>query len=116
MIESSAAATTERQKEDKEFFLKLLKDILKVEYDDKDIKRFFCIGKIVEKKDRSCLIEFRDGSVKNAVMESLSKLANAEDKYKKLSIAHYVTKLERVELKKLLAEAKDKESNEGQGE
>ena len=27
-----------------------------------------------------------------------------------------MTKLERVELKKLLAEAKDKESNEGQGE
>ena len=48
-------------------------------------------------------------------MESLSKLANAEDKYKKLSIANDMTKLERIELKKLLAEAKDKESNEGQG-
>ena len=45
----------------------------------------------------------------------MSKLANAEDKYKKLSIANDMTKLERIELKKLLAEAKDKESNEGQG-
>ena len=43
MTESSATATTERQKEDKEFFLKLLKDILKVECEDKDIKHFFCI-------------------------------------------------------------------------
>ena len=74
---------------------------------------FSTLGKKVERKDRPCLIEFRDGLVKNAVMDLLSKLANAEDKYRKLSIAHDMSKLERAELKKLLAETKDKESNEG---
>ena len=70
----------------------------------------------LERKNRPCLVEFRDSLIKNAVMESLSNLANADEKYKKLSVAHDMTKLEREDLKKLLAEAKVKESDTGQGE
>ena len=112
----TAAIASDKLKDDKDFCMKLLNEVLKVDCEEKDLKCIFRIWKKMERKDRPCLVEFRDSLIKNAVMESLSNLANADEKYKKLSVAHDMTKLEREDLKKLLAEAKVKESDTGQGE
>ena len=48
-------------------------------------------------------------------MENLAKLRDADEKFKKLSITHDLTKSERTECKKLVEEAKRKQSEE-QGE
>ena len=47
-------------------------------------------------------------------MESLSKLRDADGVFKKLSIAHDITKVERMEIKKLVDEAKEREKKEGE--
>lgn len=49
-------------------------------------------------------------------MESLSKLRAAEEKYKNLSVVHDMTKAERMECKKLVGEAKNKEEADSSGE
>ena len=48
--------------------------------------------------------------------ESLAKLAEAEDKFKVLSVMHDMTKKEREECKQLVAEAKQRQDNDESGE
>ena len=48
------------------------------------------------------------------MMESLSKLHDVDEVFKKLSIAHDMTKVERMEVKKLVDEAKEREKKEGE--
>ena len=76
------------------------------------------LGKFDEKKVskiRPPLIELKGGETNNKIMESLEKLRNAYPKYKKLSIAHDMTKPDRVELKKLVAGALEKEKTQFMG-
>ena len=74
----------------------------------------FRLGKR-EQTDRPLLIQFREKSLKNRVMESLYKLKMAEDKFKCLSITHYLTQAEQAECKVLVEHVKKKQQEE-QGE
>lgn len=47
-------------------------------------------------------------------MESLAKLRGADDKFKKLSITHDLTKKEREECRTLVEEAKKKQEESGE--
>ena len=114
MPESKAKDVVNKQKDDKEIFLKLMNDVLEVNCNENDIIRTFRFGKKEEGKDKPLLIEFKSMSLKNQMMESLYKLAKANDVFKNLSISHDMTKAERNEQKKLVNEAKDKEKNEGE--
>ena len=108
----------ERKGLDKRFCLDLFKDCLDVDVKDEDIKSLFRIGKAEQNdalKPRPLLIQFREKSLKNQVMESLSKLKNSDDRFKNLSISHDMTKNERHKCKTLVEEAKQKQSEE-QGE
>jgi hypothetical protein len=116
MVESKAIASVDKQKDDKIFLFKLLHDILHIECEETDLKRVFRIGKKEDGKDRPLLIEFKSSLLKNRMMESLVKLADAEIVYKNLSVTHDMTKTERAEVKKLLEEAKEKQIIHGQGE
>ena len=49
-------------------------------------------------------------------MESLSKLRNAEDRYRKISVSHDMTENEREQCKMLVKEAKEKQCNDQSGE
>ena len=53
---------------------------------------------------------------KNLIMESLYKLKHAETKFKKIIIAHDMTKTERAQSKRLVAEAKLQADNDFSGE
>jgi hypothetical protein len=61
------------------------------------------------------LIQFREKAIKNQVMESLSKLRQAENKFKNISVTHDLTQQERSECRQLVEEAKKKQQEE-QGE
>jgi len=101
----------ERVKTDKAFCLKLFSEVLELEVQDADLKSVFRLGK-KENQDRPLLIQFREKTLKNSVMECLYKLKDAEDSFKKISVSHDLTKLERAECKTLVEEAKKKQAEE----
>ena len=115
--EESKEETSEgRNKDDSEFCFRLVSDILGVDCERSDLKRVIRLGKKQESVNRPVLLEFRSGTIKNSVMESLSKLRNASEEYKKLSVVHDMTKTERLECKELVQEAKKKEASDTSGE
>ena len=58
------------------------------------------------------MVKFREKTLKNRVMENLSKLKNADQRFKNISITHDLTLNERADLKLLLEEAKKKQIEE----
>ena len=101
----------ELQTQDKKFCLDLFHDILETDCAENDIVKCFRLGK-KGTINRPLLIQFREKAQKNCVMESLSKLKNASDKFRNISITHDMTKQEREVCKKLVEEAKDRQSKE----
>ena len=114
----------EERTEDKEewrkreigFCMELFNSALEVTMRAEDIIKVIRLGKRTAGTKRPMLVQFKSKVVKNKVMESLWKLRKSDEKYRKLSICHDMTKKEREECKKMVALAKQKESDEGQGE
>ena len=104
----------ERVKTDKTFCMNLLKNALRLDAQENDIKAVFRLGKR-DTGDRPMMLQFRDKMTKNSMMESLYKLRDADDCFKNISVTHDLTQMERAECKKLVEEAKKKQQEE-QGE
>ena len=83
-----------------------MNDVFEINCDENDLKKIFKIGKKEDGKVKQLLIEFKNMTLKNLMMESLYKLAEASDVFKNLVISYDRTKLERTELKNLVNEAK----------
>ena len=113
--ESDAGSVEERHKEDKEFCYHLFREILEIDCNEGEMKKIIRLG-VKQDKERPILIEFAHRDLKNMVMESLRKLRTADDKFKRLSIVHDMTKIERDEIKLMVAEAKEEQEQEGSGE
>lgn len=103
----------ENNQKDREFCFQLFTK-LNVNISEGDIRSIFRIGKKDSGKGRPILIQFKEKSTKNIIMESLSKLKDTEEKFKNVSITHDMTKTEREECKTLVAEAKKKQSESGE--
>jgi flagellin-like hook-associated protein FlgL len=104
----------ETMKTDKAYCTQLFNEVLGVECQDSDVKHMFRLGKPGQ-TPRPLLVQFRDKSVKNRIMESLFKLREAENKFKNISVTHDLTRTEREECKTMVEEAKKKQTEE-QGE
>ena len=115
LAESGSDKDDQKRLDDKKEIVTVVKDILKVNLENSDIKKIYRIGKISD-KERPLLVEFKDAQTKNIVMESLSKLRNAEDRYRKISVSHDMTENEREQSKMLVKEAKEKQCNDQSGE
>ena len=108
----------EQKREDKATIMELFNEVLAVGVSAEDVKASFRLGKREvstpenNARSRPLLIQFRDKVAKNRVMENLGKLKHASSRFNPLSISHDMTKLERVECKKLMEEAKAKQSQE----
>ena len=113
-VPEGAESRDDRNKSDKAFILELISEALEIECHEGDIKKFFRIGKKGEVA-RPLLIELKARVYKNRIMESLSKLREADEKFKNISVSHDMTKSERMECKTLVEEAKKKQ-NEEKGE
>ena len=122
---SEVADREQRIKNDKEFCLEMFRDVLQVDVTQNDFKAIFRLGKLpkesggaasndgsTEKLPRPLMVQFREKSVKNQVMESLYHLRDAEDKFKRVNVSHDLSKDDRNAIKQLVAEAKSKQDEE----
>ena len=113
-----------QQKEDESFVVELMSFLLDDDFELREIKKLTRLGRrnflTADKPEsiplRPVLIEFCNGTTKNAVMQSLSRLKRAEDKFRKIIISHDMTKLERHECKQLVLQAKEMELQDQSGE
>jgi len=109
----------ERWKEDREFCLELFNKVLRVPIREDDMKRFARLGRadsVQPGKARPVLIQFKDRILKNMVLESVSKLRDADEKYNRIILTHDMNTEDREEYKRLVAEAKEKQQDEISGE
>jgi len=102
-------------KHDTDFCLDMCRDVFGLDMQSDDVTRVYRLGKRGE-SPRPMLVRLSSRPLKNRIMESTFKLKNAEDKYKGVIIAHDMTKQQREECKKLVQEAKDRESQDPSGE
>lgn len=114
--ESSETKKEDRYKEDADFCNELIHKTLLVDCTDNDVKKFIRLGEKQEGRIRPLLIEFSNRLIKNLIMESLSKLKSADDKFKNIVVAHDLTQNEREACRELVAEAKRREQNDNSGE
>ena len=113
-VKEKAGTKEECRKHDNDFCMSLIKDQLSIDMGEDDIKMVFRIGKREQDatNTRPLLLQFRERSIKNRMMESLSKLKNCSDDFKHVSITHDLTPAERVECKTLVEQAKRKQEEE----
>jgi len=110
--ESTAPGPDARKREDIEFSQMLIHNILEIECPDEEIESAIRLGKREENRCRPLLVCFKSLVAKNMVMESLGRLAEADEKFKTLSITHDMTQKERMECKLLVEEAKQRQIQE----
>jgi hypothetical protein len=99
-------------KNDKSFCMELCSDVLGIDTEAIDFKSIFKLGRFESGKVRPILVQVREKTLKNQIMESLHKLRVADDKFKNISITHDLTQKERNECKTLIEEAKKKQADE----
>ncbi len=61
-------------------------------------------------------VESRSHIIKNQILESLSLLKNADDRFKNISIAHDMTKSDRAQCKEMVRQASEKKAADQSGE
>ena len=116
MEESKAKTEEDKYRDDKKSIQSLINDVLKVPSEDKEIKKVIRLGKIKEGGERPLLVEFREGTLKNQVIENLSNLRYAEEKHKRISVTHDMTIGEREQCKELVKQCKTKQLQDQSGE
>lgn len=114
--EISSENMEERIDMDRNFCGELMNSVLKIGYENEDIKKIIRLGKRGENNSkRPMLVEFRNLHVKNLVMESAYKVGKAKDKFKGIVISQDMTKREREQCKQMVEEAKIKQVNDDSG-
>jgi len=111
--ESDEMRAEERNKADVAFCLRLFNNCIHTGITEDDPINVFRLGHNQDPDTlRPVMIQFASYTSKNLTMESLYRLKNTEKKFKGVVIAHDVTRTERDECKRLVAEAKDNTSGE----
>ena len=82
VAESKATDYVDKQKDDKVFCIRLLNEVLDMNCDEGDLKKIFRLGKREDGKERPLLLELKSPLLKNQMMESLSKLRDADEVFK----------------------------------
>ena len=106
--EPKTSSQEERWREDREFCLTLFNKILGVPTKEEDIKKFVRLGKMNSapgEKYKTCFNS-------NMIMESLGKLKQADEIFKKVPFTHDMAAEDREEYKRLVTEEKDKENDD----
>jgi len=101
-------------KHDTDVFLEICESALGLDITTEDLKKVYRIGQRGT-EPRPLLIQLSSGMLKNHIMETTFKLRTKE-KFECIGVSHDMTKTEREQCRKLVAEAKQKESRENTGE
>ena len=114
--ESSEPSPGIRKVEDERFFEKLCVEALKI-HQKLETKNLIRLGKKSEDqgKSRPLKIIMQSKEDKNLVMSNLTKLKDADDMFKRISVTHDMTLEERDLVKKKVQEAKEKEKQHSEG-
>jgi hypothetical protein len=113
--ESDSPSYEIRNKHDKEIVIRLLRELIADDFEESEIQKVFRMGRMGESpKSRPILIQFVSKMTKNYLMESLYRLKKSS--FKDLVISHDMTLLERDQCKKMVQEAKNKETADLSGE
>jgi len=113
--ENEEPRAEERNKADVAFCLQLFNNCLNTGVTEEDFVNVFRLGKRGD-STRPLMIQLAGYSHKNLIMESLYRLRHAETKFKKIIVAHDMTRTERAECKRLVAEAKEQADTDSSGE
>lgn len=108
----------EQREEDLKFISEMVSQVVGEDIDKNEIGKLFRLGHREyngSDASRPLLVEFIQGSTKNFVMQNINKLRSL-DNYKNIVISHDMAKHEREECRKLVQEAKQRESNDTSGE
>lgn len=110
--ESKSDSAPVRNNDDMQFCGQVMEKVLKVGYEEGDIVKVVRLGRFEGTKKRPLLIQFSNAHVKNVVMENVTKLGSAKDKFAGVTISHDMTIKEREQCRELVEEAKNKEKGE----
>jgi len=85
---------------------------------DEDLAHVFHLGRRGTSDDapRPLMVQLASYSHKNLIMESLFRLKHADSQFKTVIVAHDMTRAEREESKRLVAEAKTLQAQDTSGE
>lgn len=100
----------EREQADLNSFLEVCNNICVKAVSPGDLKSVTRLGKKLTDKPRPLLVEFADHDLKREVMKNLPKLAECEEKLKRVRVKHDMSKGEREEAKRLYEQAKEQEA------
>ena len=109
--ESANSNKDESYKEDKASILHIVSRLTDGEVREKDIKKFYRLG-VKNENVRPIKIEFWSKTVKNLIMENLSKLKDMNETQRSIGVSHDMTNEQREKCKLLVEEAKKKQSND----
>ena len=84
----------------------------KVDMKEENVNRIVRLGRKEEGKTRPILVEMKDSDYKVELFRNISELRNADDEIRKLSVANDLAPEERMEMKRLIEEAKNSEQND----
>ncbi len=104
----------ERMNKDIEYFLKVSKEVCKVEIKKGEIEKAFRLGKYDNTKVRPVLIKLKEPEKKKKLFLNLKYLREHKGRYEEVKIAHDLTKTQRTEHKEMIDEAKEKDKEPGQ--
>ena len=113
--ENASASADDRANYDRQWAKDLTREVLKVYCQEEDIKRVIRLG-ARGSTDRPMLVEYRSHIIKNQVMESLSMLKGADERYCNISIQHDMTKREREQCKETVKLALEQKAADQSGE
>jgi len=112
VAESDSDSAAERNADDTSFCGELMEKVWKVGYEVGDIVKVIRLGKHDDKLKRSLLVEFANGHVKNVVINNVTNLRLAKDKFQGVTISHDMTVKEWEQCKLLVEEAKKMQNEE----
>lgn len=104
-------AESENWSKDREVVMTLLQDIAGHSVKEPDVIKIIRQGRKDSNVTRPVIIKFVNSFTKSLVMTNLTKLRSLDDKFSKVRVTNDLTREQRVELNKLIADAKSKEAN-----
>ena len=113
---SDSDDTAVRTQHDTTFVHNLLREVLEINVNSDDIGKIIRLGKRSDDgRNRPVLIGLKTDELKNRVMNNLGKLKNANEVYKKVSVAHDLSTAQRESVRNAVEEKKRLLDSNGSG-
>lgn len=113
--EEEEETVEERKQKDRSFVMELCNKELGVDVNDHDIGKMYRLGKKTQDgKSRPLLVGFKIESKKLEIMNNLTRLKEADQRFRTVGIAHDLSPRQREEVRKALEAARRQQEESGQ--